>query len=66
MSDDKTKRAPQDANRVSLNEDYEVRYWTERFGVSKEILAQAVKAVGNGVQAVEAHLAKDKRRDHAR
>ena len=32
MSDDKTKRAPQDKTRISLNEDYEVRYWTKRLG----------------------------------
>ena len=66
MSDDKTKRAPQDKTRISLNEDYEVRYWTKRLGISKEVLAAAVKAAGNEVQSVEAHLAKDKRRDHAR
>jgi hypothetical protein len=30
MADDKTKRAPQDANLISLTEEYEVEYWTER------------------------------------
>jgi hypothetical protein len=28
MADDKTKRAPQDAKLISLEEDYEVEYWT--------------------------------------
>jgi hypothetical protein len=57
MSDDKTRRAPLDAHRISLNEDYQVRYWTERLGVSKERLAEAVNAAGsNTVKAVEAHL----------
>jgi len=28
MSDDKTKRGPADAQRINVNEDYEVEYWT--------------------------------------
>jgi hypothetical protein len=28
LADDKTKRAPQDAKLISLEEDYEVQYWT--------------------------------------
>jgi hypothetical protein len=35
MADDKTKRAPQDAKLISLNEDYEVEYWTRKFGVTR-------------------------------
>lgn len=56
MSDDKSARAPQDASRVAMGEDYEVRYWTGRFGVSRERLQQAVDAVGNGVDRVERYL----------
>jgi hypothetical protein len=56
MADDKTLRGPQDAARVSLSEDYEVQYWTKKFGVSREELASAVKAVGNSADAVEGHL----------
>lgn len=56
MSDDKSNRGPQDASRVALGEEYEVRYWTERFGVSRERLEQAVAAVGNGADRIEAHL----------
>jgi hypothetical protein len=41
MSDDKTKTAPQDAARVNVNEDYEVRYWTQKFGGTKEQLKAA-------------------------
>ena len=57
MSDDKTERAPQDASRIALGEDYEVRYWTGRFGVSRERLEEAVRAVGNGAERVEQYLA---------
>ncbi|ASY46414.1 DUF3606 domain-containing protein (plasmid) [Sphingobium xenophagum] len=56
MADDKDARGPQDRARISLGEDYEVDYWTGKFGVSKETLEAAVKAVGNGADAVEQHL----------
>jgi len=46
MSDDKTKRGPADANRINVNEDYEVQYWTKEFGVSESALREAVKRVG--------------------
>lgn len=56
MSDDKNERAPQDASRVAMGEDYEVRYWTERFGVSRDRLQAAVDAVGNGADRVAEYL----------
>lgn len=56
MADDKTMRSPQDSSRIALGEDYEVRYWTEKFGVSRDHLEEAVKAVGNNASAVERHL----------
>ena len=55
MADDKTARRPQDSSRIALGEDYEVQYWTNRFGVSKERLQQAVEAVGNSGEAVAAY-----------
>jgi len=58
MSDDKTKRSPQDSARISLTEDYEVRYWTEKFGISRDKLQAVVDKVGNSVAAVERELAK--------
>jgi hypothetical protein len=56
MSDNKTLRAPQDSSRISMSEDYEVRYWTGKFGVSREELQKAVDAVGHSVVAVGKHL----------
>ncbi|PIB92809.1 DUF3606 domain-containing protein [Caulobacter sp. FWC2] len=56
MTDDKTKTGPQDASKISLSEDYEVRYWSDKFGVSREELERAVKAAGNGADAVQAYL----------
>jgi hypothetical protein len=56
MSDDKTKTGGQDRTRISLSEDYEVRDWAKKFGVTVDELKAAVKAVGNEAKAVEAHL----------
>lgn len=58
MADDKSNRGPQDASRISLEEDYEVRYWTDKFGVTKEKLDEAVKQVGHGADAVAIYLGK--------
>jgi hypothetical protein len=55
MSDNKALKG-QDANRIALNEDYEVQYWTNRFGVSKERLEAAVEKVGVSVDAVAKEL----------
>jgi hypothetical protein len=56
MADDKTLRGPQDSSRIAMGEDYEVEYWTEKFGVSRDALQKAVDAVGNSAEAVERHL----------
>lgn len=47
-----------DASRVRLNEAFEVDYWTDRFGVTKERLEKAVAKVGPMVFDVERELAK--------
>jgi hypothetical protein len=59
MADDKTKRAPQDGNLISLTEDYEIDYWTEKFGVSRERLAEAIRAVGHSADKVSTYLDED-------
>lgn len=56
MADDKSQRSPQDAARINVNEDYEVRYWTDKFGVSEQQLRDAVAKVGVSAQAVEEEL----------
>lgn len=61
MSDDKTKTGGQDRTRMNLNEDYEVRDWSKKFNVTADELRAAVKAVGNEVKAVEAHLSSKKK-----
>jgi hypothetical protein len=56
MADDKSNRAPEDRARVNVNEDYELRDWSKKFGVSPERLKQAVAAVGTSASAVEKYL----------
>jgi hypothetical protein len=56
MTDDRSNKGGQDQTRISTNEDYELRYWSEKFGVSQERLKQAVQKVGNSVSAVENEL----------
>lgn len=56
MADDPTKRAPQDAQRISLGEPHEVAYWTKALGISKQELERAVKAAGPMAGDVRATL----------
>lgn len=58
MSDDLNKRIGSDRARISLGEEHEVRYWTEKLGVSREELERAVKAVGSSADRVREHLHK--------
>ena len=56
MSDDPKKKGAQERSRISTSEDYEVRYWSKKLGVSPDELKAAVKKVGNSAAAVEKEL----------
>lgn len=56
MSDDKSLRTPADAQRVNVGEDYEVRYWTNKWNVTPEQLRVAVDKVGVMADDVEREL----------
>lgn len=58
MADDKTKTGAADRNRINVNEDYELHYWTKALGVSADELRAAVKAVAPTAAAVRDHLGK--------
>ncbi|KGO93632.1 DUF3606 domain-containing protein [Flavobacterium subsaxonicum] len=61
MSDNKSNTGSPDRDRISTSEDYEVRYWSEKFGVSKDELINAVKESGsNSPDKVETYLKKQK------
>ncbi|MCD1117552.1 DUF3606 domain-containing protein [Chryseobacterium turcicum] len=57
MSDDLTKK-PLDTTRVNVSESWELDHWSKKFGVTKERLKEAVKAVGTSADAVEKYLRK--------
>ena len=52
MVDNPALRGAQDRSRISLHEEHEERYWTEKFGVTRDALAKAVDAVGHSVEKV--------------
>ena len=58
MVDDKSKVGRQDRDRINLHEDYEVRDWSKKFGVSPDELKKAVQKVGTSAAAVKKHLGK--------
>ncbi len=56
MADDKSKTGSPDRDRINLNEDYEVQYWTKALQITPEKLRSVVEAVGNSADAVREHL----------
>jgi Protein of unknown function (DUF3606) len=56
MTDDLSKRGTQDRTRINIHEDHEIRYWTQKFGVSQDQLKAAVQKVGPSAAAVEKEL----------
>lgn len=56
MADDRTKANGPDRNRIDVNEEYELRDWSKKFGVSPEQIKEAVRAVGDRADDVEMHL----------
>ena len=59
MADDLTIRGPQDRHRINLSEDYEVAYWTRKWGISREHLVEAVRKAGPISAAVAKLLGKE-------
>lgn len=62
MSDNTKLRGGQDRRLINADQPYEVRDWALRFGVTKEELLAAVKAVGNNADDVQRYFAS---RQHA-
>jgi hypothetical protein len=58
VSDDKKKPGGQDRSRINVNEEYELRDWSKKFGVTAEQLKAAVKKVGTSAADVQKELKK--------
>jgi len=56
MSDNPKITGPQDPKTINLNQEHEVRSWTESLNTTPEKLRQAVEAVGNSVERVREYL----------
>ena len=56
MADNKDNVGKQDRDRISLSDDYEIQDWSEKYGVTREELKDAVKQVGNMAEDVEKYL----------
>jgi hypothetical protein len=56
MSDDTTKKGNQDRERINIQKQHEVEYWTNRLGVSEDELRDAVKRVGPMVEDVQREI----------
>ena len=46
-------------SQVDLNDAKDVQYWTERLGVTEDVLRTAVERVGSSAEAVVKHLEKN-------
>lgn len=58
MADNKDIQDGRDRSKVNGNESYELSYIEEKLGVSREQVREAIGAVGNNREAVEAWLNK--------
>jgi len=56
MADDKSQTGPQDSSRININEDYELKYWTKKFGCTEQQLRSAIEKVGVSAKSVETEL----------
>jgi hypothetical protein len=58
--DDKNNIGGQDRKRIDINEEYELQYWSEKFGVSRQELKNAVEQAGTEAEEVERILKSSK------
>ena len=56
MADNLNHTGRPDDARINLDQDHELTYWSEKLGVSREQLREAVQAAGPMVKNVQKHL----------
>ena len=56
MPDNLTKRDARDRSHINIDQEHEVRYWTQELCVSEAALTAAVAKVGPSVEAVRREL----------
>ena len=56
MADDLKQTGKQDDQRINVEQDHELSYWTKELGVSRDELRRAVQQAGSLVKDVRQHL----------
>jgi hypothetical protein len=56
MADDLKQTGRQDDQRINVDQDHELTYWSEKLGVSRDRLREAVAKAGPLVRNVQQHL----------
>ena len=56
MADDLKQTGKPDDQRINIEQDHEVSYWSEKLGVSREQLREAVAKAGSRVKDVQRQL----------
>lgn len=51
MSDDLTRRKPEDPTKININQQWELDYWTQELKVSEKTLNAAVSSLGQKEKA---------------
>ena len=54
-----SRRHPQDSARINVHEDWELRYWSDRWNVPRHQLMDTIKRVGMQVREVARALGKE-------
>ncbi|MDP3495275.1 MAG: DUF3606 domain-containing protein [Hyphomonadaceae bacterium] len=57
MSDNRQDPGPLDGKLISLEQSYEVAFWSEALGITRDELREAVETVGHSAAAVRVYLA---------
>ena len=53
MADDLKQTGSRDDQRIDVNQDHELTYWSKKFGVTRDQLREAVAKAGPTVKNVE-------------
>ncbi|AFR67591.1 hypothetical protein Pcar_3418 [Syntrophotalea carbinolica DSM 2380] len=52
MPDDLTKKRPLDSSRINIHEPYEVKYWSQKFGIMPSRLKELVAKYGTSAAVI--------------
>ena len=56
MADDMKQTGSRNDQRIDVNQDYELTYWSKKFGITRDQLREAVAKAGPMVKSVERQL----------